>query len=30
GRDGRMVAAVAKIGRGCDCFEGAPFGLELR
>jgi predicted protein tyrosine phosphatase len=30
GRDGRMVAAVEKIGRGCNCFEGAPFVLELR
>lgn len=30
GRDGRMVAAVEKIGRGSMCFEGAPFVLELR
>jgi predicted protein tyrosine phosphatase len=30
GRNGRMVAAVEKIGRGCNCFEGAPFVLELR
>jgi predicted protein tyrosine phosphatase len=30
GRDGRMVAAVEKIGRGRTCFEGAPFVLELR
>ncbi|MGH6812614.1 MAG: tyrosine phosphatase family protein, partial [Methylocella sp.] len=30
GRNGRMVAAVEKIGRGCNCFEGAPFALELR
>ena len=29
GRNGRMVAAVEKIGRGCNCFEGAPFVLEL-
>jgi predicted protein tyrosine phosphatase len=29
-RNGRMVAAVEKIGRGCNCFEGAPFVLELR
>lgn len=29
GRNGRMVAAVAAIGRGADCFEGVPFGLEL-
>ncbi|MGH6835144.1 MAG: tyrosine phosphatase family protein [Methylocella sp.] len=30
GRNGRMVAAIEKIGRGCDCLEGAPFALELR
>lgn len=29
GRDGRMVAAVAEIGRGTDCFEGTPFALDL-
>jgi predicted protein tyrosine phosphatase len=29
GREGRMVAAIAAIGRGTDCFEGAPFALEL-
>jgi predicted protein tyrosine phosphatase len=29
-RDGRMSAAIAKIGRGADCFEGVPFALELR
>ncbi len=29
GREGRMVAAIAAIGRGADCFEGAPFALEL-
>jgi predicted protein tyrosine phosphatase len=29
GRDGRMAAAIAKIGRGRSCFEGAPFALEL-
>lgn len=29
GRDGRMVAAIASIGRGADCFEGVPFGLEI-
>lgn len=28
GRNGRMVAAIAAIGRGADCFEGVPFGLE--
>ena len=30
GRNGRMVAAIEKIGRGCNCLEGAPFALELR
>ncbi len=30
GRNGRMVAAVEKIGRGLTCSEGAPFALELR
>lgn len=29
GREGRMAAAIAAIGRGADCFEGAPFALEL-
>ncbi|HET6376447.1 MAG TPA: protein tyrosine phosphatase, partial [Methylocella sp.] len=29
-RNGRMVAAIEKIGRGADCSEGAPFSLELR
>lgn len=29
GRSGRMVAAIAAIGRGADCFEGVPFGLEV-
>jgi predicted protein tyrosine phosphatase len=28
-RDGRMNAAIAKIGRGADCYEGTPFALEL-
>jgi predicted protein tyrosine phosphatase len=28
-RSGRMNAAIAKIGRGADCFEGTPFALEL-
>jgi len=28
-RNGRMVAAVAAIGRGADAFEGAPFELAL-
>jgi predicted protein tyrosine phosphatase len=30
GRNGRMTAAIAKIGRGAECSEGAPFALELR
>ncbi|TBW34419.1 tyrosine protein phosphatase [Siculibacillus lacustris] len=29
-RDGRMIAAVAAIGRGADAFEGRPFELPLR
>jgi predicted protein tyrosine phosphatase len=29
GREGRMVAAVARIGRGADAFEGPPFCLTL-
>ncbi|WP_269929718.1 tyrosine phosphatase family protein [Aminobacter sp. HY435] len=29
GRKGRMVTAIAAIGRGADCFEGVPFGLEV-
>ena len=29
GRDGRMVAAIAEIGRGADAFEGEPFSLNL-
>jgi predicted protein tyrosine phosphatase len=29
GRNGRMSAAIAAIGRGVDCFEGEPFALEL-
>ena len=30
GRDGRMVEAIARIGRGADAFEGAPYQLPLR
>ena len=30
GRDGRMVAAIAGIGRGADAFEGNPFRLALK
>lgn len=29
GRDGRMVAAIERIGRGEDCVEGEPFSLDL-
>jgi len=29
GRGGRMASAIAGIGRGLDCEEGAPFALEL-
>jgi len=29
GRDGRMIAAIASIGRGADCIEGEPFAIEL-
>jgi predicted protein tyrosine phosphatase len=28
-RNGRMVAAVQAIGRGLECFEAAPFRLQL-
>jgi predicted protein tyrosine phosphatase len=30
GRDGRMIAAIAEIGRGAEAVEGAPFGLPLK
>ena len=29
GRQGRMVAAIAAIGRGADAYEGVPFVLPL-
>jgi predicted protein tyrosine phosphatase len=29
GRNGRMIAAIEKIGQGRSCFEGPPFALEL-
>lgn len=29
GRNGRMSAAIARIGRGADAFEGEPFELAL-
>jgi predicted protein tyrosine phosphatase len=28
-RNGRMVKAIASIGRGADAFEGVPFALRL-
>jgi len=28
-RHGRMSAAIAAIGRGADCFEGVPFGVDV-
>lgn len=28
-RDGRMIEAIAGIGRGADCFEGQPFALQV-
>ncbi|GGK34738.1 tyrosine phosphatase family protein [Salinarimonas ramus] len=30
GREGRMVEAIAAIGRGEDAYEGVPFTLSLR
>lgn len=29
GREGRMVAAIERIGRGAEAFEGTPFVLAL-
>jgi predicted protein tyrosine phosphatase len=29
GRQGRMIAAIAAMGRGADCFEGVPFDLPI-
>jgi predicted protein tyrosine phosphatase len=28
-REGRMIAAIAAIGRGVDCFEGVPFAYAV-
>jgi predicted protein tyrosine phosphatase len=28
-RRGRMTAAIERIGRGSDCYEGVPFVLEI-
>jgi predicted protein tyrosine phosphatase len=30
GREGRMVAAIERIGRGEDCIESEPFAIELQ
>lgn len=29
GREGRMIAAIASIGKGQECYEGIPFSLRL-
>ena len=29
GRQGRMVDAIARIGRGVDAFEGSPYQLPV-
>lgn len=29
GRQGRMISAIASIGRGVDCYQGVPFGLKV-
>lgn len=29
GRRGRMIAAIAAIGRGQDCYEGVPFHIDV-
>ena len=29
GRGGRLITAVEAIGRGVDCYEGAPFALDI-
>lgn len=29
GRSGRMIEAIRSIGRGADCYEGEPFGLDI-
>jgi predicted protein tyrosine phosphatase len=29
GREGRMIAAIAGIGRGAEAYEGTPFHLAL-
>lgn len=30
GRDGTMIDAIARIGRGADAFEGAPYQLPMK
>jgi hypothetical protein len=29
GRRGRMISAIAAIGRGQDCYEGVPFHIDV-
>jgi predicted protein tyrosine phosphatase len=29
GREGRMISAIAAIGRGVEAFEGIPFALDI-
>lgn len=29
GREGRMITAIERIGRGEDCVEGEPFAIDL-
>ncbi len=29
GREGRMIRAIERIGRGEDCIEGEPFAIDL-
>jgi predicted protein tyrosine phosphatase len=29
GREGRMITAIERIGRGEDCIEGEPFAIDL-
>lgn len=29
GRNGRMIRAIAEIGRGAETFEGVPFSVEI-
>lgn len=29
GRNGRMISAIAQIGRGANAFEGTPFSIDI-